>query len=87
MTILTAGLLSGTILFSFLAVTVPGEALERISPRVPASIRWALAATFPLLRDPYADTAFGFRRNLVVMDTDLSGGANATAGRVRELSS
>jgi uncharacterized protein YjbI with pentapeptide repeats len=79
--VVTAVLLLGMIGFSFLSATIPGETLDRLSPRVPSSVRWAMAKAFPLLRDPYADTAFGFRRNLVVMDTDLVDDRNVTAGQ------
>jgi uncharacterized protein YjbI with pentapeptide repeats len=80
--LVTALLLAGAAIFSFLSATIPGEALDRISPRVPSSVRWAMAKAFPLLRDPLADTAFGFRRNLVVMDTDLVDDKNVTQGQM-----
>ena len=69
--LVTGVFLACVLLLSFLAATIPGETLDRISPRVPTSVSWAMGKAFPLLRDPYADSAFGFRRNLVVMDTDL----------------
>lgn len=75
-------LLTSALLFSFLAATIPDEALDRISPRVPPSVRWAMAKAFPFSRDPYADSVFGFRRNLVVMDTDLVDDKSTAAGQM-----
>jgi uncharacterized protein YjbI with pentapeptide repeats len=80
--LVTALLFVGVSLFSFLSATIPGEALDRLSPRVSSSMRRAMAKAFPLLRDPHADTAFGFRRNLVVMDTDLVDDKAVTPGQM-----
>ena len=64
--------LAAALLFSLLAATVPGEAMDRMAFGVPTSVRTTVAGLSPAAHGSPADTMFGFRRNLVVTDVDVA---------------
>jgi uncharacterized protein YjbI with pentapeptide repeats len=74
--------LAAIAMFALFIATVPGEALDRVAPQLTPSTRSSIARLMPFTRDALSDSVFGFRRNLVVKDTDLVDDKSVTAGQV-----